>query len=287
MDKNYFSMYNNKMKKILKAVSPAGIDPEVRVSNYIDVKPGVYWGPRKISDFELIYIASGSFSFRAGKKNLLLEEGQVLCIYPGETHVLKCEKESAYGAVIACIHIEPVKGYSWLNGDYKLKTMPPILTDIQADHLVHGLFRNSSEAFSGYGKYRNEIVRTAAKEIWLRLSEYWEGGSGKQFSRRINMMLSYLRKNIHENITRRNLAEKFSLTPEYVNFIFKKELGMTPTEFLHREKIFQAYRYLSEDGLSVKETAQRLGFCDEFYFSRIFRRIMKLPPGRIAARRTK
>ncbi|OGV50618.1 MAG: hypothetical protein A2017_06855 [Lentisphaerae bacterium GWF2_44_16] len=280
-------MYNNKMKKILNTISPPEIDPEVRVSNYIDVKAGVYWGPREINDFELIYIASGFFSFRAGNKNILLEEGQALCIYPGETHILKCEKDSAYGASIACIHLEPVKGYSWLKGDYKLKTLPSVFTDIQADPLIHGLFRNCAAAFSGYGKYRNEIVRTMVKEIWLRFSEYWEGGSGKQFSPRVNMMLSYLRKSIHENITRRDLAEKFSLTPEYVNFIFKKELGITPTEFTHREKIFQAYRYLSEDGLSVKETAQKLAFYDEFYFSRIFKRIMKQPPGRISARRKK
>ena len=285
MDKSYFNMYNSKMKKILKAIGPVEINPEVRVSNYIDVKPGVYWGPRKISDFELIYIVSGSFSFSLKNKNMLFDEGRVLCIYPGETHTLKCEKGSVYGASIACIHLEPLKGYSWLNGDYRLKTPPPVLTDIQADPLIHGLFRSSSEAFSGYGKYRNEIVGTAVKEIWLRLSEYWEGGNGRQYSPRINMMLSYLRKNIHENITRRDLAEKFLLTPEYVNFIFKKELGITPTEFLHREKVFQAYRYLSEDGLSVKETAQKMGFCDEFYYSSIFRKVMNLPPGRISARR--
>jgi AraC-like DNA-binding protein len=70
----------------------------------------------------------------------------------------------------------------------------------------------------------------------------------------------------------------FRITPEHVNALFRKELGVTPTQFLHRERIFRAYRYIRDQGVSVKEAAAQVGFDDPFYFSRVFKRIFKHAP---------
>jgi AraC-like DNA-binding protein len=39
-----------------------------------------------------------------------------------------------------------------------------------------------------------------------------------------------------------------------------------------------AHRLLTDEGLSVKETAARVGFDDAFYFSRVFKKVMGIPP---------
>jgi methylphosphotriester-DNA--protein-cysteine methyltransferase len=57
-----------------------------------------------------------------------------------------------------------------------------------------------------------------------------------------------------------------------------KELGVTPTQFLHRERMFRAYRYIRDQWISVKEAAAQVGFDDPFYFSRVFKRIFKRAP---------
>lgn len=282
MAENGKNMYNNKMKeKILNILNADEISPDVHYSNYIEVVPGTVWGPRVIPDFELILIVSGKFSYlncETGEE-IKLNEGEILCIYPGIKHVLKCECDSPY-AMIACIHLELYYKGSFGFGDYNLSPLPLIVTDAKGDAAIHELFRNCRNTFDGFGKYRQEILNVMAKELWLRLIEYWEGGSEKRISPRMHQMTLYLQKNIDKSPTRHDLAKKFSISPEHVNALFKKELGISPAKFLKRIKIYKACRLLREAGLSIKETADRMGFYDEFHFSKAFKQIMGASPSK-------
>ncbi|MDD5726975.1 MAG: helix-turn-helix transcriptional regulator [Victivallales bacterium] len=242
--------------------------------------PGTAWGPRVIPDFELILMVSGKFSYVNCEtdKKVMLGEGEILCIPPGECHVFKCEYDSSPHAVIACIHLELHDQGLFLKKDYVLSPLPPLVTDIKGDTAIHELFRNCRNVFEGFGKYRRELLTAMAKELGLRLAEYWEGGSEKKLSPRLRQMTLFLQKNPDKSPARRVLAKKFHITPEYVNALFKKELGISPARFLKRMKIYQSCCLLCEEGLSVKETAEQLGFYDEFHFSKSFKEIMGLSP---------
>lgn len=279
MAKNGKSMYNNKMKERIITINK--INPDVHFSNYMTVEPGTVWGPRKIPDFELILIVSGKFNYLNCDTNAKIElnEGEILCIQPGKYHVFKCEDNSQY-STIACIHLELYKEGSFLYKDYSLSLFPPFVTDVKGDTAIHELFRNCRNTFEGFGKYRQEILNSMAKELWLRLTEYWEAGSDKKISSRMCQMTLFLQKNIDKSPTRRDLAKKFSITPEHVNALFKKELGTSPAKFLRRIKIYQACRLLREDGLSIKECADRLRFYDEFHFSKTFKKVMGASPSK-------
>ncbi len=276
-------MYNNKMKsKRLKIITPNETCPDIHFSNYIRVFPGMSWGPRTIPDFELILLVAGEFSYVRcdNSEKTELNEGEVICIPPGELHVLKCEYTSAPHSVIACIHLELHDEGSFLFGDYTLSPMPPLVSDTKGDTAIHELFRNCRNTFDGFGKYRRELLSSMAKELWLRLAEYWEDGSDKRISPRMRQMTLFIQKNIDKSPTRRDLAKKFSITPEHVNALFRKELGTSPAKFLRRIKIYQACRFLREDGLSIKETADRMGFYDEFHFSKAFKKVMGASPSK-------
>ena len=282
MAKNGKRMYDNKMKeKILNILNADEISPDVRLANYIKVMPGVSWGPRVIPDFELVLIVSGKFSYLNCEtdEEIKLSEGEIICIYPGIEHVLKSEYSSPY-AMIACIHLELSEKGSFNSGDYSLFPLPPLVTDVNGDAAIHELFRNCRNTFDGFGKYRQKILNVMAKELWLRLIEYWEDGSEKRISPRMRRMTLYLQNNIARSLTRRDLAKKFSISPEHVNALFKKELGISPAKFLKRIKIYKACRLLREDGLSIKETADRMGFYDEFHFSKAFKQIMSVSPSK-------
>ena len=98
-------------------------------------------------------------------------------------------------------------------------------------------------------------------------------------SSRMRLMVKFVRENISRLVTRQGLARQFSLTPEHINTIFKKELGVTPTQFVQREEALLALRLIRDEGLSVKEVAARVGFTDEFYFSKVFKKVMHVSPG--------
>jgi AraC-like DNA-binding protein len=59
---------------------------------------------------------------------------------------------------------------------------------------------------------------------------------------------------------------------------FKQEMGITPYQYWLSYKIAQAKLLLSSTDGSIKEIAYELGFQDEFYFSRLFKRKESLSP---------
>ena len=59
--------------------------------------------------------------------------------------------------------------------------------------------------------------------------------------------------------------------------IFSRYAGVGVMEYFNRVKMRKATELL-EEGLSVKETALRLGFHDQNYFSTVFKRIIGVAP---------
>jgi len=282
MDRRWPYMYYNRLMNTVNALQPEEIQPVVVVANYIVVKPGARWGWRRIRDFELVLIVHGRFVYETrGRAALGLQAGDVLCIPPGQEHVL-ARVQSPGSAVISCIHHELSAHGAWRNGDYGLDPFPAVVTHTYGDPAIHELFRRCSETFRAYSPYRAELLQTIAREIWLRLLEYRTGGPARRADSRIERMTAFLRERLDQPVTRRDLARAFSITPEHVNAVFKRELGVTPTQFVHRERVLRAWRLLREEGLSVKEAAARVGFGDAFYFSKVFKRILGVPPSRAA-----
>lgn len=262
-------------------LKPGDLRPVVAYANYWEVGRGNAWVERRIPDLEWILIVAGRFSYESeSSREIILKSGDVLLIPPGELHTLRRLDEPSHAA-ISCIHGEMIPGARWLAGAYRVKPAPQLVTRAAGDTAIHDLFMRCAEVYTNYNKYRAELLETILKEICVRLAEYWAGGHGRPVSARIHPMLSYLQLHPARHITRSDLAREFQVTPEHVNALFRKELGITPTQFIHREKIMLAYRNIRDRGMSVKQAAASVGFADPFYFSRIFRRIMKCSPASI------
>lgn len=258
------------------------LDPTVRIANHHPEIPTErqYWGPRTIPDMQLVYVRHGHLLYeRSECPTLEVVDGHVLWVPPGEVHTIRGANREP--ASVSCIHGELWPEGNWLSGDYRVEFMPKRVTDVRHIADMGRLFERCHEAFHSYGKYREARARAIAREIWLLLAETWDGHSEHHLSPRMVRMIQYLRDHLVEQVTRQDLAGEFSLTAAHVNALFKRELGVTPTEFVNRERMLLAYRCLHDEGLSIKETAKHLGFCDEFYFSKLFKRIMQISPSRV------
>jgi AraC-like DNA-binding protein len=91
----------------------------------------------------------------------------------------------------------------------------------------------------------------------------------------------YIRAHIDESISLNEMAEMVQKSPSFLSHRFKKELGLSPHQYLLRERIRRARRMLEEEGLTVRQTALRLGFSDEFHFSRTFKAHTGYPPSQL------
>ena len=65
---------------------------------------------------------------------------------------------------------------------------------------------------------------------------------------------------------------------------FRKATGMSPIQYLYRQRMNHAQRRLCESDDSVKEIADQVGYLDQFHFSREFKRWTGLSPKSFRAR---
>lgn len=74
------------------------------------------------------------------------------------------------------------------------------------------------------------------------------------------------------------LARRVYVSPEYLRQLFRKEFGESITAYVIRRRIELAARLLRATGDPIKEIAAQAGFPNEYYFSRVFRKVMAVSP---------
>lgn len=99
----------------------------------------------------------------------------------------------------------------------------------------------------------------------------------------IDIKLAAIIEWIHVNISSdqlssKTIAQHFNYNQDYLARIFKKGMGVTVTEYIHLQKIAKAKDLLIHTNLSIKNIAFDLGFQDEKYFMRVFKKYMRLTP---------
>ncbi|RDI13299.1 AraC family transcriptional regulator [Flavobacterium sp. AG291] len=94
----------------------------------------------------------------------------------------------------------------------------------------------------------------------------------------IYAITDYIRKNITSNISLKELSEKACMSTTSFYRYFKRELGMSPIEFILNEKIKQTKKLLKNPGIQINEVCYMAGFDDCNYFIRLFKKYEGITP---------
>jgi AraC-like DNA-binding protein len=84
--------------------------------------------------------------------------------------------------------------------------------------------------------------------------------------------IGYMKKNLHNNFSVSDVAERIGLSRSYFSKIFTERCGKTPVEFILSYRLNNAWHLLQYTNLSTEQIAQSVGFNDPAYFTRQFTR---------------
>jgi AraC-like DNA-binding protein len=88
---------------------------------------------------------------------------------------------------------------------------------------------------------------------------------------------SYIDRNINSNLTLEEISNQFLITPFHLIRIFKKELNLTPYQYILNQKINLAKELLSKD-MTISEIALSVGFNDQSHLYKYFKQIFSISP---------
>ena len=75
-----------------------------------------------------------------------------------------------------------------------------------------------------------------------------------------------------------DIAAGVGVDASYLCRLFQRYSGMTPHRYLTRLRMQYAMTLLTREGLNVTAVAEVLGFKNPFHFSRVFKKVHRLPP---------
>lgn len=96
----------------------------------------------------------------------------------------------------------------------------------------------------------------------------------------IKKALRFIRERYASEFSLSEVAEAAGLSAAYFSKVFKSELGESFSEHVNRLRIERAVILLTGSELSLAEIAGQVGFEDQSYFTKVFKRIIGISPGR-------
>ncbi|WP_410771530.1 AraC family transcriptional regulator [Fontibacillus sp. BL9] len=128
--------------------------------------------------------------------------------------------------------------------------------------------------------HRHIRFQTMLYEVLYRLQAELQGG--KNDRQAVERSIDYLHRAYREDIGIGRLAQEVNMSRWQYGSLFKSLTGQTPVRYLNNLRIEQAKRLLATSSARVSDVAARVGFRDEYYFSRRFKQTTGMSPTRFA-----
>lgn len=95
---------------------------------------------------------------------------------------------------------------------------------------------------------------------------------------RLPIAIQFIKDNIYRQISGEDVARKVYLSHRQLNRIFRNNLSVTVAEFIFEQKCDEAKKLLTSTALPIHEISEKLGFSDQSYFIRFFKKRAGLTP---------
>ena len=95
--------------------------------------------------------------------------------------------------------------------------------------------------------------------------------------------IKYIQFNYSHDISIDDVAKSVGVSRSHLYRVFMLNVGKSPIDYLTEYRINEACKLLRTGSLSIAEVAVSVGFFDQFYFSRVFKRAKGVPPSKYFA----
>lgn len=131
------------------------------------------------------------------------------------------------------------------------------------------------ELYNKNGKYDKAKCDAFLSLVVYNLLENTDKPDENKYISNIKAVIS---ANWNKKLTREDIAAAVHLSQSYSSALFKEHTGKSIIDYIIELRISKACDMLKYSDLLISEIADNSGFCDIFYFSRMFKKYMGISP---------
>ena len=131
--------------------------------------------------------------------------------------------------------------------------------------------------------YEQLFHSEGVEDICLSLSEIVETFMGNMFRlgsqpEDVQRAIRYINQRFASSLTLREVAEHVHLSSSYFSSLFHQRMGVSFREYVNQVRVEESKRLLTVSQAGIEEISANVGFSDQSYFSKVFRRYAGMSP---------
>lgn len=269
------------------------INPYIRVAMRSVLRHGVVIGQRVIYDYELIYLADGSFTLTYAGKEYICKKGQFIFIRPGIPHTINVNIEDISQPHIhfdlsytADSKIVPVsfKDIDAFSDKERKRIREDIFSEYPAEPFVH--FNDEDRFLDLFFKVvsvprgEHSLTQKASmlELIGTLISDNYPGLSISDDTDQniLQNIKDYIDCGLGLKMSLSDFEKQFMYDRFYLESCFKKQFGISLIAYRNKVRMNTSRELLKKN--SVSSTAETVGYQSIYSFSRAYRNFFGVSP---------
>jgi len=242
---------------------------------------------RMLPHYELMFFCNGSGSFMFEEKKYPIKKGTLLFISPDVPYSIELDAKVPAGCLT--VHFSYAR-VSFNDGKWAIQDGMQNLShhparELKDAYIVEEWFQKLVDCWNEKLPGYEFKARTMLQQLLLAISENLNKQSQNfAASLKVEKIIQCMHQNINKKITLPELSKTVQMTTAYMSRTFKEATGYSIIEYFNKLKIDKSKELLIEGNKKIKEVAKEMGFADEFYFSRIFKKTEGMTPSEFCSR---
>ena len=223
---------------------------------------------RVLPEFQMIYITSGEGIYTTAFGAFEIKPGSVMFVLPGHKHAYKPMFESGWHE-----YWVGFKGgyFSRLLGEGFFAPEHVFFQAGLHDSIVSIYTQIIDEVRNQRPLYQFKTCALILSLIAEVLTHERRAEQPNYYEKIVAKAKYLMESNVYGAINLPAISEQLGISTSRLNEVFKTYTSMTPYQYYIQIKISKAERILEQEDIPVKEASYKMGFDDQYYFSRLFK----------------
>ena len=257
-----------------------------RFAHYLDEHKNLHF-PHKHSFYHLVYFSKGSGTHSIDFVNFKVQPGQIYFMIPGQVHtwdfasapdgfIVNFSEQFLHPLIANPRYIDQ---FSFFSG---IADKQVINFSTEERKQVEQILASIVEEANSKRAWKDDLVRATLVQLFITVSRCSNKEDDQQFSNYNSLLLTNFQKLIELHYKQKKLTKEYAamlyVTPNHLNALCKDITGRPAGELIRDRIILEAKRLLVNAQITVAEIAAELGFADNSYFSRFFKKYAGTTP---------